>query len=58
MNIGKMTLDELAVVEAANRALSKTGTGKRFDPDVFQAVAEHELKDIQEELSNSRAKRK
>lgn len=37
------TLDELAVLEAAQRGLEKTGRGKRFDPIVFKAVAELEL---------------
>lgn len=39
----KMSLDELASLEAAERALLKAGRGKSFDPDIFEAVAKNEV---------------
>lgn len=43
--------DELAVLEAACRALRKSGRGKRFDPAVFDAIAKAELAKLREELA-------
>lgn len=39
-------LRDLAVLEAAERALAKAKRGKSFDPELFQAVAEHELQKL------------
>lgn len=46
------TLDELAVLEAAKRGLSKAYHGRRFDPVVFQAVAEAELVGLRRAVSH------
>ena len=47
--VSDWSLDELAVLEAARRALLKSGRGRRFDPDVFNAVVEAELVKLQAE---------
>lgn len=46
--------DEMAVMEAAARALTKAKQGRRFDEDTFRAVAEHELGKLRQELTPSR----
>lgn len=46
------TLDELAVLEAAQRGLSKAYHGRRFDPVIFQAVAEAELVGLRRAVSH------
>lgn len=48
-------LSELAVLEAAERGLDKSGRGRRFDPEVFRAVAEMELTKLREEIGGERS---
>lgn len=48
--IEDMSLDELAVLEAAQRALTKARREKRFDPNTFKAFADFELNEIRETL--------
>lgn len=42
----EFTLEEMMVMEAAERGLAKTGRGKKFDPLVFKAVAKLELENL------------
>ena len=44
------TLRELAVLEAAARALPKARAGRRFDLETFEAVAEAELRRLETTL--------
>lgn len=49
-SIDRFSLDELAVIEAAERGCIKAKKGKQFDADVFQAVAVFELKRLRDSL--------
>lgn len=49
--ITELSLNELAVLEAARRALEKSRQARRFDPTVFKAVAEMELAELQTALA-------
>ena len=51
--VAQWSLDEIAVLEAANRALAKVGSGKRFDPFIFNAVAKAELQQLLHELKDA-----
>ena len=44
------TLRELAVLEAAARALPKAKAGRTFDLETFEAVAEAELRRLETSL--------
>lgn len=46
----KLTLDEIAVLEAAARGLEKA-KGRTFDEVVFDAVANRELEKLRKEIS-------
>ena len=45
-----LSLDELAALEAAERGLSAAKKKGKFDPEIFEAVAEHQLKKIRQEI--------
>lgn len=47
------TLHELAALEAAERGLAKAKHGKRFDADVFHAVAKTEADKLREDAFQS-----
>ena len=46
----KLSLEEIAVLEAARIALSKARQHGQFDQEVFEAVAESQLKKLQGEI--------
>jgi hypothetical protein len=49
----KLTLGEIAVLEAARRALGRATKGKHFDLELFEAMAEHELKKLRKEINET-----
>jgi hypothetical protein len=54
MNVKNWTLDDCAVLEAAARALARVRAAEPFDPEIFEAIAQAELRRLREEIAHER----